>query len=207
MKKIISIMLLIACALTCSFVLASCDEPADPNAGDNSVKYTDVVGKFATAVGATVANTVDATVKVEIGGETLNATYNTVKNSDGTKTMTYSVEEIADVDSADHKKVVTGETTSNAAGVFTNVYASAFGANGIALNLNAFNGKSFDASANVLRINVAAANTEAVLGTAIDAEVVVVVTISANAVSSVTLNYQTATTKVEIVCEYNKAVA
>lgn len=207
MKKIISIMLLLACALTCSFALASCGDPVQPEPENNTVAFSDVSAPFIAAVNATVANTVDATVKVDVQGETLYAEYHTVKNSDGTKTMSYAVEVINGADSEEHKSFVTGEATSDASGVFTDENAKAFGANGIALNLGAFTGTDFDASANVLRISVAADNTPAVLGTAIGADAVVVITVNEGAVVSVTINYQTPASTVEIVCEYNKPTA
>ena len=205
MKKFISIMLLLACALTCSFALASCDEPVDPVPEKPVVVYSEASAAFINAVKATAANTTDATIKVEVQGETLNAAYHTVKNSDGTKTMTYAIEKLNGFDVAENKTVVSGEATSDAAGVFTDENAKAFGANGITLNLDKYNGTDFDASANVLRITVAAADTAAVLGTAIGADAVVVITISGGAVSSVTVNYETPAAKVEIVCEYDKA--
>ena len=205
MKKIISIVLLLACALTCSFALASCGEtPITP--AENTVSYADASSAFVSAVGATVVNTVDATIKVDVQGETLTAVYNTVKNSDGTKTMTYAIETLAGVETEDNKVVVTGEAVSDTAGVFADENAKAFGANGVALNLGAYTGADFAASANVLRISVAAADTAAVLGSAIGADTVVVVTINEGVVTSVTVNYSTADAVVEIVCEYNKPV-
>ena len=204
MKKIISIMLLLACALTCSFALASCDEPVVPES--NEVAFSDVSATFIAAVNATDANTIDATIKVEVQGETLNAAYHTVKNSDGTQTMNYAVEVINGAESAEHKSVVTGEAVSNTSGEYTDENAKAFGANGIKLNLAAYTGTDFDASANVLRFNVAANDTAAVLGAAVGADAVVVVTISEGVVVSVTVNYQTSASTVEIVCEYNKPV-
>lgn len=204
MKKIISVMLLLACALTCSFALASCDEPAETPEENNTVVYSEAVVPFTNAVKATVANTVDASIKVEVQGETLNAMYHTVKNDDNTKTMTYSVEVLNGTDDAENISVVTGEAVSDASGVFTDDYAKAFGANGIALNLAAYNGSDFDVSNNVLRITIAANDVAAVLGSAVGADAVVVVTISNGAVSSVTVNYQTPNAKVEIVCVYNK---
>ena len=204
MKKIISIMLLLACALTCSFALASCGETVDPVPEKPVVLYSEASVPFISAIKATTVNTTDATVKVETLGETLNAAYHTVKNGDGTKTMTYAIETINGTESADNKTVVTGEATSDTSGVFTDEKAKTFGANGITLNLDKFNGTDFDASANVLRITVAAADTAAVLGAAIGADAVVVVTINGGAVTSVTVNYETPAAKVEIVCEYNK---
>ena len=109
MKKIISVMLLLACALTCSFALASCDEPAETPEENNTVVYSEAVVPFTNAVKATVANTVDASIKVEVQGETLNAMYHTVKNDDNTKTMTYSVEVLNGTDDAENIRVVTGE--------------------------------------------------------------------------------------------------
>ena len=206
MKKIISIMLLLACALTCSFALASCGETVDPAPEKNEASYSEASAPFIAAVKATVATTTDATIKVDVQGETLNAAYHTVKNTDGSKTMNYAVEVINGADKEDNKTLVTGEATSDTSGVFTDENAKAFGANGVALNLAAFTGTDFDASANVLRITVAAADTQAVLGAAIGADAVVVVTISEGAVVSVTVNYQTADATVEIVCEYNKPV-
>ena len=197
MKKIISIMLLLACALTCSFALASCGETVDPVPEKPVVLYSEASVPFISAIKATAVNTTDATVKVETLGETLNAAYHT-------KTMTYAIETINGTESADNKTVVTGEATSDTSGVFTDEKAKTFGANGITLNLDKFNGTDFDASANVLRITVAAADTAAVLGAAIGADTVVVVTINGGAVTSVTVNYETPAAKVEIVCEYNK---
>ena len=205
MKKIISIMLALACALTCSFALASCGEPADTTPEPTEVSYSEVVTPFVNAVKATAANTVDATIKVDVQGETLNAAYHTVKNADGTKTMTYSVEVINTDNSADNKSLVTGEATSDASGVFTDEYAKAFGANGLSLNLAAYTGKDFDVSNNVLRITVPANDVATVLGAAVGADAVVVVTINGGKVTSVTVNYQTPAATVEIVCEYNKA--
>ena len=205
MKKIISIMLALACVLACTFALASCGDPVDTTPDEpTAVVYSEAVVPFTNAVKATVANTVDATIKVDVQGETLNASYRTVKNADGTKTMTYAVEVLNGADLADNKTVVNGEATSDASGVFTDEYANAFGANGIALNLGAYTGNDFDVSNNVLRITIAANDVAAVLGTAVGADAVVVVTINNGVVSTVTVNYQTPNATVEIVCEYNK---
>ena len=206
MKKIISIMLLLACALTCSFALASCGETVEPAPEKPAVVYSEASVPFVSAVKATVASTIDATVKVDVQGETLNAAYHTVNNGDGTKTMSYAVEKLNGADVAENKSVVEGTATSDASGVFTDENAKTFGANGVALNLAAFTGSDFDISDNVLRITVAAADTAAVLGTAIGGDAVVVVTISEGAVTSVTVNYSAAGATVEIVCEYNKPV-
>ena len=206
MKKIISMMLLLACALTCSFALASCGETVDPAPEKPAVVYSEASVPFINAVKATAPNTIDATVKVDVLGETLNAEYHTVNNGDGTKTMNYVVEKINGIDVEDNKTIIEGTAISNASGEFEDENAKAFGANGVALNLAAFTGSDFDISSNVLRITVAAADTAAVLGTAVGADTVVVVTISAGVVTSVTVNYQTADASVEIVCEYNKPV-
>lgn len=205
MKKIVSLMLALACVLACAFAFVSCGEPEDTEPQVKEPVYSEEAARFISAYSATNVKTVNATVKTTILGETLTATYLTEKNTDGTVKMTYSVEQLCELDSAEDKEVVTGEALSDTNGTFTDENAKAFGANGVKLALNTDKIKSFDASANVLRITVEAKDTAAVVGADLGADAVVTVTISGGVVTVITLAYSNATSgAVEIVCEYNK---
>lgn len=208
MKKIVSLMLAFACVIACAFAFTACGDPEPTPTEDNKPVYSTSAAPFITAYNATVVKTVNASVKMTIFGETLEATYATEKNNDGTVKMTYVVEQLPPSDSDEDKIVINGEATSDTNGVFTDDYAKAFGANGVKLNLNTDKIKSFDASANVLRITVDAKDTAAVVGADLGADAVVTVTISAGVVTAITLAYTSATSgAVEIVCEYNKPIA
>ncbi len=206
MKKIVSLLLALACVFACAFAFTSCGEPeiTDPQ-GEKEPVYSEEAARFISAYNATVVETVASTIKSTILGETLTATYFSEKNTDGTVKMTYAVEQLPDADSTEDREVVTGEALSDANGTFTDDYAEAFGANGLKIALNTDKIKSFDASANVLRITVAAADTAAVVGVNLGADAVVTVTISNGAVTVITLAYSNATSgAVEIVCQYNQ---
>ena len=205
MKKIVSLLLALACVFACAFAFTSCGEPEATEVQEKEPVYSEEAARFISAYNATTVKTISSTIKSTILGETLTATYFAEKNTDGTVKMTYAVEKLPEIDSVEDKEVVSGEAISDANGTFTDEYAKVFGANGLGLALNTDKVKSFDASANVLRITVDAADTAAVVGADLGADAVVTVTISNGAVTVITLSYTNATSgAVEIVCEYNK---
>ena len=211
MKKIISLMLALACALTCAFALASCGDEDDGDTGSSSAPVANYLADakaFIDAYAATAANSIVTTVKVEINGTVLEAAFVYEKAADGTQTINYRYDRIPTLEDADTEKVGTvvrdaqGNVTGDASVLAT------FGASGVAIDMDSDKIKNdkFSVSGSVLSINVAQADTQAVFGQAFASDAVSVITISGGKVTSITLNYTAQDNSVvEIVSIYNPA--
>ena len=190
MKKILALILVLAC----SFALFACGEEAAP-------AYTEEAAEFITAFGATDITTLKVTVATETAEGTLTATYTTVYNADKTSTITYSIETIPGLDSTEDLEVLTGTVTCDASGNYSDggAIAGKLGATGVKFDYDSDKITNFEVDGNNLAITVAAADTEAVLGSAIGSDALVTVTKADGKITSVALSY----TGVSIVCEYN----
>jgi hypothetical protein len=190
MKKILALILVLAC----SFALFACGEDAAPS-------YAEQAAEFITAFGATEITALNVTVTTEIADGTLTATYNTAYNADKTGTMTYSIETIPGLDSAEDLEVLTGTITCDANGTWSDggAISGKLGASGIKFDYDSSKISNFTVDGNVLAITVAAADTEAVIGCALGTDALVTVTKAEGKIVSVALSY----TGVSIVCVYN----
>ena len=191
MKKILTLILV----LTCAFALFACGEDAAPT-------YTEEAAEFITAFGATSISSLKVTVVADTAEGTLTSTYTTTYNADKTGTMTYSIETVPGLDSAEDKVVLTGTVTCDASGNFSDngEISDKLGATGVKFDYDSDKIDTFEVDGNVLAITVAAADTEAVLGYAIGSDALVTVTKADGKITSIALSY----TGVSIICEYNK---
>ena len=191
MKKILALILV----LTCAFTLFAC--------GDDEVTavYSEEAAEFITAFGATEITSLNVTVTTEIADGTLTATYTTVYNDDGTTSITYSIETIPGIDSAEDLVVLTGTVTSDAQGNYSDggEIAAMLGAKNPTFDYDSNKITTFEVDGNVLAVTVPAADTQAVIGYAIESDALVTVTKADGQITSVTLSY----TGVSVVCQYN----
>lgn len=204
MKKIISLILMLALALTCVFALASCGEPEEKT--PDAPVYSEAAAAFITAYKATTPTTVSTTVKTTVLGVTLQSVYNVTKGTDGSVTMTYTVEQQETLES--DATVLTGTVVRDAQGNYSGDGDSAiyegYASSGLDIVIDSSKITDFEVSGNVLRITVAKADTAAVYGKDLGSDAVSVITIANGKVTSVTLNYTAADSSVvEIVSVYS----
>lgn len=190
MKKILALILV----LTCAFTLFACGK-------DDGPVYTEEAAEFITAFGATTVTTLKVTVAADTAEGTLTSVYTTTYNSDKSSTMTYEIETIPGVDSTEDKEVLTGTITCDANGNYSDggAVSGKLGATGVKFDFDSDKIKTFSIDGNVLAITVPAADTEAVIGYAIDSDALVTVTKADGKITSIALSY----TGVSIVCKYN----
>lgn len=195
MKKIIALLLM----LTCAFAMFACgdDEPTE-----EELAYQATIAEYTKA--AFTAPTA-LTVKVSTGSAfgTLNSEYKSSYSTDGTATIEYAVDKINGLDSAEEKSTITGTITLDAAGNYSD--GNFAGANplasGVKLNL-ASDKVAFNATSALLSGTVASADTEAVLGVAIAADVTLTVTKADGKITSVALAYVLDGNAVTALCTY-----
>ena len=193
MKKILALILV----LTCAFALFACGEEETPEP-----VYTEDAAEFISAFAATTVSTLKVTVTAQTAEGALTSTYTTVYNADKTGTMTYAIETIPGLDSTDDIVLVEGTVTFDKDGNYSDggEISGKLGATGVKFNINSSAIKKFSVDGNVLGITVPAADTQAVIGYAIDSDALVTVTKADGKITSIALSY----TGVSIVCEYNK---
>ena len=198
MKKFLVLMLALLTML--SFVACSLWQDEETPAG--------AFEKFETALDQTPASKVTVETKMTSELGTLNSKIATVFNPDGSAKINYTIEnfnENFDTDSI--KTTKTGELTLNANGSYSDggEFVGSLGTAVANVNLNLIEEKlgDYKADGNVLTATVKEADTAAVFGTAIGADVSFALTISNNRVISVTMNYEIALGAVEVVCSYN----
>ncbi len=191
MKKILTLILV----LTCAFALFAC------GGNEEAPVYTEAAADFITAFGATTVSTLKVTVTADTAEGTLTSTYTTVYNADKTSTMTYSIETIPGLDSAEDLEVVTGTVTCDANGNYSDggAISGKLGATGVNFDIDSSVIKTFTIDGNVLAITVPAADTQAVIGYAVGSDALISVIKADGKIASITLSY----TGVSIVCEYN----
>lgn len=193
MKKIIAILLMLACA----FTLIAC--------GQDDGSYAVAAADFITAINDTQVTTLTATVSAETAEGVLTSKYTTTYNADGSSTMTYEIDTIPGLDSAEDKEVLTGTVTCDKDGNYSDggAVSGKLGAKGVSFDADSEKITNFTVNGDTLTVTVAAADTEAVLGYAIPSDAVVVVTKAEGKVISITLSYTEESGAVSIVCAYN----
>ena len=191
MKKIISLILMLACVLTCAFALASCGGDENPPAPEPA--YSEAAAAFITAYNA--ANVTNYVTSIEVTTElgALNSMYIFVKNPDGTSTISYMFEKINGLDAEDEREIVNGAVTSDKNGNFAedpHGVAAKLGATGIKLDIDNTAITDFTvADAYTLSITVKKDSTAAILGAALPSDAVVVVQLAGTSLKSVSLDY------------------
>lgn len=194
MKKIISLLLVLVCAVS----IVSCTE----NGPDHFKAFND-------ANAATSPSTVTLTVQQVQVNATLNATFNITYNEDGSSVIVYSRDEFAPIGSGSADSIlttVTGTVTCDKNGVYSD--GGEFAGTSTVVTGTAFNFDSskmtatFSTDGNVLNATISAENTVAVLGVAIANDVTLTVTKNADKIVSFTIEYTATEGPVYINCIY-----
>ena len=193
MKKIIAI----ALSIVSVFALFAC--------GGQSAYQKDAKD-FIDAFEATKVSTLNVTVSVDGSQGKLTSTYTTVYNEDETSVMTYRIETVAGLDSAEDIAVQEGTVTCDKDGKYSDggAISGKLGATGIKFNIGSDAIKDYEINGNTLSITVAQADSAAVIGIAAASDVVIVVSkTSANTIASVALSFAGSDGNVAIACVYN----
>lgn len=198
MKRIIAIIL----ALTMLFALASCGPKED---GGKTVDLTE----FKSAVAATAPTS----VKVEVTQKNdffpdvpLTAEYNIEYAADGSATVNfeYTLYNEIDENATEPTTTYTGTATITSTGTVTGDNVGGTITSVASVNFNLDEGKmACTASMGILTAKISAANTAAVLGTAIDADVTLTLSTANGVVVGATLTYTLGGSEYEIACTYN----
>ena len=200
MKKIIALLLVLGCML--AFV--SCFNNNPNNKEDDSDAIPDIQAK----IDATAPLGADITVVFKTALGDLNGAYDVTYNEDGTATVDYSYEKFnefgADNASNEIKSTVEGTVTVAADGTVVGDIGSSDALNAVSfdLKLDANKLDSVSVNAGTLIATVKAANTEAVLGVALNCDAQLTVSTGTNGVTSMTVAYTVANGNVEIVTLY-----
>ena len=193
MKKIIAI----ALSIVCVFALFAC-------AGQTA--YQKDAKDFIDAAASTKISTLNVTVVVDGSQGKLTSTYTTVYNEDSTSTMTYRIETVAGLDSAEDIAVQEGTVTCDKNGNYSDggEISGKLGATGAKFDIGNKLIKDYEISGNSLTIKVAKDDAKEVIGVTTMSDVVIVVSkTNSNAITSVSLSYKGSDGNVAIVCVYN----
>ncbi|MBQ7390728.1 MAG: hypothetical protein IJW02_06455 [Clostridia bacterium] len=210
MKKIIAL----ALVLCCVFSLASCkDKNKDDN--KNKVDVSAYISEMQTALDSSAPDVADVTVKLSASLGDLNGSYNVTYLEDGAALVVYSYERFNSFEDGamadDIKSTYTGTTligpdgSSVSAGSDT-VVAEVLGTIHFDYNLDKSKLQSVTASSGVLSAKIAAADTEAILGVALDSDADIVITAGSLGVNTISISYNSASGPVEIVAVYTYIV-
>ena len=193
MKKIIAI----ALSIVCVFALFAC-------AGQTA--YQKDAKDFIDAAASTKISTLNVTVVVDGSQGKLTSTYTTVYNEDSTSTMTYRIETVAGLDSAEDIAVQEGTVTCDKNGNYSDggEISGKLGATGAKFDIGNKLIKDYEISGNSLTIKVAKDDAKEVIGVTTMSDVIIVVSkTNSNAITSVSLSYKGSDGNVAIVCVYN----
>jgi len=193
MKKIIAI----ALSIVCVFALFAC-------AGQTA--YQKDAKDFIDAAASTKISTLNVTVVVDGSQGKLTSTYTTVYNEDSTSTMTYRIETVAGLDSAEDIAVQEGTVTCDKNGNYSDggEISGKLNATGAKFDIGNKLIKDYEISGNTLTINVAKEDAKDVIGVTTMSDVIIVVSkTNSNAITSVSLSYKGSDGNVAIVCVYN----
>ena len=191
MKKILSLILVI----TCFGLLMSCDMLSSITGGGNDgAKGIDA---FVTAIENTNPKNIIVDIEVETSLGELTSKYTVNYNDDGSAVITYTTEKfnaIGEGAEDELKSTVTGTVTKNADGTFTGD-TNGVDVSGVTAGFKLDVKKMKDTATinennTVLTATVAAADTEAVLGTAYDKDVTVVIAIENGVVELIDLTFE-----------------
>ena len=191
MRKIISLVLVVACF----GLLMSCDMISSITGGGNDgAKGIDA---FVEAVENTDPKNITVDIEVETALGDLTSKYTVNYKEDGSAVINYTVEKfnaIGEGAEDELKSTVTGTVTKNADGTFTGDTngADVSGVTaGFKLDVNKLKDTAtINENATVLTATVAAADTEAVLGSAFDKDVTIVIAIADGAVELIDLTFE-----------------
>ena len=191
MRKIISLVLIIACF----GLLMSCDMISSITGGGND--GTQGIDAFVEAVENTNPKNITVDIEVETALGDLTSKYTVNYKEDGSAVISYTVEKfnaIGEGAEDELKSTVTGTVTKNADGTFTGDTngADVSGVTaGFKLDVNKLKDTAtINENSTVLTATVAAADTEAVLGSAFDKDVTVVIAIADGAVELIDLTFE-----------------
>ena len=201
MKRIVALLL----ALTLVFALASC-KPDDTPDGPAKLDITPV--KEAIAATALTSARVEVVASNDFLPEhPLTAKYDVVYNADGSASVVFTYDQYNDITPEGGDIITTsrGSATVAADGTVTGdpVSGTVTGAASVSFNLDESKLASFDLSMGILSANVAKDNTAAVLGSAINADVVLTVATANGVVTGATISYDLDGVHYEISCTYN----
>ena len=217
MKKIIALMLVLACAFCC-VALVSCGDTNPPddngNGGNNNNNNGSTVdiSAFVAAVNATkpASSVITTAMECEIGD--LNGRFEIAYNADGTSSIDYSYEKFLPLDAEgdEIKETVSGTVNVNADGSFSDG-GSFNGQNSVAvsftLHLDIEKLDNARVEGNSLMATVKAADTQAVLGVAVASDVTLILIKGETGLSSVSMAYAIDVSglagTVSVACDYN----
>lgn len=206
MKKLIAILL----AVTCALALVSCSPTNTKPNGDGTAKGDLSLFTNALKTVSPKTSTVRTTLTSDLG--TLNGTFEISYAGDDRATVTYEVEQFNEID--DTTADTDFEPKSTKKGTITyedGKYTTSDGvtrefalATELKLNLDAEKMTySIEDGNTTLKATVESKNTKDILGTQIDAEVVLTVKRNSTTITSVTISYTTKAGTATIVCDYN----
>lgn len=209
MKKIIAL----ALVLCCVFSLASCkDKNKDDN--NNKVDVSAYISEIQTALDSSAPDVADITVKLSASLGDLNGSYNVTYSEYGAALVVYSYERFNSFEDGaiedDIKSTYTGTTVIGPDGSVSDgsgiVVTEVLGAIHFDYNLDESKLQSVTASAGTLGAKIAAADTEAILGVALDSDADIVITAGSLGVNTISISYNSASGPVEIVAVYTYIV-
>lgn len=195
MKKIISVLIMLACLFT--FIACNNDETPDD---DKQVSVS--LSDFVSAIENTKPSiaVIDATVTTDLGD--LTSKYTVTYNEDGSATIAYTYEKFNSLDQGaaeDEKTTYSGTVTRAADGTYSgddNAPDLSGITNGTSIKLSELGEDDYTVTdGDTLTATVAADKTEAVLGTKVSKEVTLKVCIDGGAVEYVEISYEGATVK------------
>ncbi len=205
MKKIIALILAVGCMLA----LVSCNR----NKQDDNGPTVDAaaVAAMQEKLNASEPCATDITVKLTTELGALNSKYNVVYNEDDTATVKYFYEKFNSFDENDIKEAKSsfeGIVTVGADGSVTDEVGGTAFVESISFNIKLDPAKlSYSESApGTLKVGVAAANTVAVLGVDLGADVEMVISAGADGVYSIAITYTSVSGVVELVSTYTYPV-
>ena len=194
MKKILVIVL----ALACVFGMMSCTGKGPS------------LDSFKTAIANTNPATVEIDTKLETGMGDLVGEFVVTYAEDGSATIDYSYEVFNELGAnvTELKRVEEGTVEINAAGEYSGTLSGTLSGVG-EYKLNLDNGKMTGATinGNVLEAGIKAANTKAVLGVEIAADVTMTLTKGTSGIVSLVIVYETEQGPATITCTYQQAAA
>ena len=197
MKKFLA--LLLVCVM--AFAIVSCE-----NGGSEPET---LFGKFEKAIDQTPASkiTVNTKMTTELG-IVLHSTVETTFNPNGSANVHFYIERF-NSDFTSPEVIITkiGTVTLNADGTYSDggEFADTLGTNisSVKLNLDEAKLDSYSIEGDVLSASVSAENTASVLGTAIDYDVDLMITVGSGRIVSVVVNYEAELGSVEAIISYN----
>lgn len=197
MKKILALILVVGCMLA----LVSCFPTNTPEEPDDS----DAIPTIQAKIDASAPNGAEVTVTLKSTLGDLNGSYDVTYNADGTATVAYTYEKFNTIsaENSELKSTISGTATVAADGTVSGDLGTE-GVNAVSFELKLDESKlnSVAINAGVLTANVKAADTAAVLGVALNYDVMLTVVTGTAGVTSMSVSYTTNVGAVEVVTLY-----